>query len=212
MIKRLSNGCPTVDKQLGNGCFKNVVYDKENKLIFIKKLRKYNTGGRPELISKSIINEYQLYPHTFLWGIFLQEYPEFQPLFNGCPTVLYDNDNHIDNHIDTVLKGDCQGVNIFKIYESNIGMLTPMLSENLKDLEKQYPIDWIKDAIEVSVKSEKRNLRYVEGILKSWKQGGKDNGFGTNQAGHNQKQGSDNNRKLRKPEEYTDPETLFEHK
>jgi DnaD/phage-associated family protein len=65
---------------------------------------------------------------------------------------------------------------IFTLYENNIGILTPMMSEELKDIEQNYPEEWIKEAIGIAVKSEKRSLRYIEGILKSWKQEGKTDG------------------------------------
>lgn len=68
------------------------------------------------------------------------------------------------------------GSNIFETYEKNIGILYPMAVEQLKDMEKEYSEDWITEAIQIAVKSNKTNLRYIEGILKSWKTGGKNNG------------------------------------
>jgi len=64
--------------------------------------------------------------------------------------------------------------NIFQLYESNIGTLTPMIAEALQDAEKTYPADWIEDAIRISVENNKRNWRYVEAILKRWQEGGRD--------------------------------------
>lgn len=64
---------------------------------------------------------------------------------------------------------------IFTSYESNIGALTPHICDRLKELIKEHPPDWIKEAIEKSTRLEKRNLGYVEGILKGWKQEGKNN-------------------------------------
>ena len=66
--------------------------------------------------------------------------------------------------------------NIFEAYEKNIGVLYPMAVEQLKDMEQEYPVDWIIEAIQLSVKSNATNLRYIEGILKSWKANGKNNG------------------------------------
>lgn len=64
--------------------------------------------------------------------------------------------------------------NIFTLYESNIGTLTPMIAEALQDAEKTYPAEWIEDAIRISVENNKRNWRYVEAILKRWQEGGRD--------------------------------------
>ncbi len=74
---------------------------------------------------------------------------------------------------ETVISSNNQD-NIFKEYESNIGMLTPMIAEELKDLEKTYPDDWIVDAIKVAVKANARTYRYIEGVLRHWSTEGRD--------------------------------------
>lgn len=58
--------------------------------------------------------------------------------------------------------------NIFTLYEQNIGPLTPLLSEILRDAENTYPTDWINDALKIAIENNKRNWRYVEAILKGW--------------------------------------------
>ena len=63
--------------------------------------------------------------------------------------------------------------NVFKLYEENIGALTPMIADTLKDAEDLYPGDWIADAIELAVKNNKRNWKYCEAILKRWKEEGR---------------------------------------
>jgi len=59
--------------------------------------------------------------------------------------------------------------NIFKLYEENIGPLTPLIADALKDAEQTYPPEWVTEALEIAVKNNKRNWRYVEAILKRWK-------------------------------------------
>lgn len=61
---------------------------------------------------------------------------------------------------------------IFKLYEENIGPLTPMIADVLKDCQKDYPYEWIRDAVEEAVMSNARSWRYVEAILKKWKENG----------------------------------------
>jgi len=68
--------------------------------------------------------------------------------------------------------------NTFTIYESNIGALTPVIADALELAEKDYPADWIADAIGLAVTNNKRNWRYCEAILKRWKESGKDDGKG----------------------------------
>jgi DnaD/phage-associated family protein len=66
--------------------------------------------------------------------------------------------------------------NIFTVYEENIGLLTPMIAEELRDAEKTYPEVWIKDAIKEAVNAGKRNWRYISAILERWKTEGKSDG------------------------------------
>ena len=62
--------------------------------------------------------------------------------------------------------------NVFKLYEENIGPLTPLIADALKDAEELYPPEWIADVIEIAVKNNKRNWKYCEAILKRWKEEG----------------------------------------
>lgn len=59
--------------------------------------------------------------------------------------------------------------NIFSLYQKEIGLITPMIAEDLKDAEKEYPEDYITDAIHEAVKRNKRSWGYIASILKTWK-------------------------------------------
>ena len=63
--------------------------------------------------------------------------------------------------------------NVFKLYEENIGALTPLIADTLKDAEETYQAEWIAEAIELAVKNNKRNWKYCEAILKRWKEEGR---------------------------------------
>jgi DNA replication protein len=65
---------------------------------------------------------------------------------------------------------------IFTLYEQNIGMLTPMIADELREAEKLYPVAWIKDAIKEAVSLNKRNWRYIARILERWSSEGKSSG------------------------------------
>lgn len=62
--------------------------------------------------------------------------------------------------------------NIFRLYEENIGPLTPLLADALKDAESTYPPEWVADAFEIAVTKNKRSWKYVEAILRRWKEEG----------------------------------------
>jgi len=65
---------------------------------------------------------------------------------------------------------------IFTLYEENMGMLTPMIAEELLAAEKLYPKSWIRDAIKEAVNHNKRKWSYVSAILEHWSAEGKSNG------------------------------------
>jgi DNA replication protein len=63
--------------------------------------------------------------------------------------------------------------NIFRLYEENIGPLTPLIADALKDAEETYSAEWVAEAIDLAVRNNKRNWRYCEAILKRWKEDGR---------------------------------------
>jgi DnaD/phage-associated family protein len=64
--------------------------------------------------------------------------------------------------------------NLYKLYEQNFGPLTPMIAETLKQAEEDYSLAWIEDAMRIAVENNVRKWRYVEAILKDWRNRGKD--------------------------------------
>lgn len=64
--------------------------------------------------------------------------------------------------------------NLFKLYEENIGALTPLLSDMLREAEREYPGAWFEEAFEIAVSRNVRNWKYIEAILRRWKENGKD--------------------------------------
>ncbi len=69
---------------------------------------------------------------------------------------------------------DTKRANIFELYEKHIGMLTPMISEALKDAENEYPPEWIEEAVRIAVEMNKRNWKYIGAILQRWRDEGRD--------------------------------------
>lgn len=70
--------------------------------------------------------------------------------------------------------------NIFRLYEQNIGPLTPMLAESLNEAEEEFPPDWIEDAFRIAVENNRRNWRYIQAILRRWQEKGRDERNQTN--------------------------------
>ncbi|HEU5199473.1 MAG TPA: DnaD domain protein [Ktedonobacterales bacterium] len=63
--------------------------------------------------------------------------------------------------------------NIFTLYEQNIGLLLPMIAEELKDAADRYPEEWVIEAFRQAVEQNKRNWSYIRAILRRWETEGK---------------------------------------
>jgi len=83
---------------------------------------------------------------------------------------------HFHAVISEEMRLKVQRPNIFILYEQNIGTLTPLIADQLRDLEKSYAPEWISEAFDISVAANKRALRYISAILKRGEVEGKDQG------------------------------------
>lgn len=63
--------------------------------------------------------------------------------------------------------------NVFRLYEQNIGPLTPIIADQLTTAASEYPATWIEDAISEAVSYNKRSWRYILRILENWRQSGR---------------------------------------
>ena len=86
--------------------------------------------------------------------------------------LLAGNWSPVDN--EQPLHLEAQRPNIFVLYEQNIGILTPLLAEELMEAEDAYPASWIEDAFRESVELNKRSWRYIQRILERWAVEGKE--------------------------------------
>ena len=86
--------------------------------------------------------------------------------------------------------------NIFVLYEQNIGALTPIIAEELREAEQTYPPRWIEEAIKLAVTNNVRRWRYVRTILERWRQEGRQDALGPRD--------SQRNLKRQIPSEYDD--------
>ena len=55
--------------------------------------------------------------------------------------------------------------NIFELYEDNIGLISPILADELKDAEMTYPLEWIEDAFKIAVENNVRKWSYIRAVL-----------------------------------------------
>jgi len=76
---------------------------------------------------------------------------------------------------DTVrtVKFEVERPNIFVLYEQNIGLLSPMIADELTDAAAHYPQDWIEAAFREAVQQNKRKWSYIRAILRRWETEGR---------------------------------------
>ncbi len=65
--------------------------------------------------------------------------------------------------------------NIYTLYEENIGSITPLIADELKEAEEQYSAEWILAAFREAAELNKRSWRYIRRILERWETEGRDN-------------------------------------
>jgi len=73
--------------------------------------------------------------------------------------------------------------NIFVLYEQTIGLLQPIIADELRDAERTYPAEWIEEAFRIAAERNVRHWRYVQAILQRWATQGKEDGEGRRDSG-----------------------------
>lgn len=79
--------------------------------------------------------------------------------------------------------------NIYKVYEREIGGLTPIISDQLREIERDYPPGWFEMAVREAANHNARSIAYIMAVLKAWKANGlpsvetRGNGPGSTRAG-----------------------------
>jgi len=66
-----------------------------------------------------------------------------------------------------------QRPSIFRLYEENVGTVTPLVGERLLAAAEEYPPEWIEEAFREAAERNRRNWRYIERILQNWAQEGR---------------------------------------
>ena len=63
--------------------------------------------------------------------------------------------------------------NIFTLYEQNVGLLLPLVAEELREAGERYPREWVEEAFRLAVQQNKRKWSYIRAILHRWEIEGK---------------------------------------
>lgn len=82
---------------------------------------------------------------------------------------------------------------LITLYERNIGLVTPMLLDELREAEDRYPRHWIEDAMREAVHANARSWRYIRKVLERW-------------AAHGRQHATDRPERFSDPQKYTEGE------
>jgi DnaD/phage-associated family protein len=107
---------------------------------------------------------------------------------DGAPTALYFLNAPADRRgLEAVRAGaveigpvlhDAQAPaarsNVFTLYETLIGGVSPLIAEELADAERQYPAEWLEAAFREAAAQNARSWRYITRILERWAAEGPD--------------------------------------
>ncbi|MBH74598.1 MAG: hypothetical protein CL896_02250 [Dehalococcoidia bacterium] len=124
-----------------------------------------NYLGKPNEIMKALQNALQL-------GLLSQHVDsddEIEYTLIYSDTVNYNqNQSRTANDHNRHDKNTLASTSIFKIYEENIGLVTPLVAESLAEAEKRYSSQWIVEAFKLATTRNKRSWAYISRILERW--------------------------------------------
>ena len=68
---------------------------------------------------------------------------------------------------------DAERPNIYVLYEDNVGMISPIVADELREAEDLYPGEWLTEAFRIASVRNRRSWGYISGILRRWASEGK---------------------------------------
>ncbi|HEX9068241.1 MAG TPA: DnaD domain protein [Ktedonobacterales bacterium] len=68
---------------------------------------------------------------------------------------------------------EAERANIYTLYEQNVGLLLPMVAEELREASERYPAEWLEEAFREAVRQNRRRWSYIRAILRRWETEGK---------------------------------------
>jgi len=89
-----------------------------------------------------------------------------------APETLLDLES-AEDHDSGRMQVEVERPTIFLLYEQNVGMLTPLVAEELREAEERFPAEWIEEAFRLAIQQNKRKWSYIRAILKRWETEGK---------------------------------------
>lgn len=127
-----------------------------------------NTSGNREFLASLEKGEIQIEETNLLVGVDLWDKP--------LPDAAASGESPRSSGLAEIKKWNQQKQwrvrssrpDIYTLYEQNIGALTPILSERLREAETLYPAAWIEEAFAQAANYNRRSWAYINKILETW--------------------------------------------
>lgn len=136
-----------------------------------------NTAQNRDFVARLEKGEVQLESTTLLQGLDLWDWPlPSKPRPEGDEletSPAFEQIQEWKKQQEARWRLKSQRPDIYTLYEQNIGPLTPILSERLREAEKLYPADWVEAAFTEAVNYNRRSWAYIARILENWATDGK---------------------------------------
>ena len=123
-------------------------------VLWVKRMERYHAQGSPKIKTRKALDIASINDSSKVKKAYITAH-------NGT----HDN-------TDTVLPVQPDSGDAYAAYESNVGALTPMIADSITDAVTEYTSAWVVEAIRIATQREKRNWKYILGILKAWKRDG----------------------------------------
>ncbi len=135
-----------------------------------------NTASNREFVAKLERSEIQIENTPLLQGLDLWDFPlpnKSRPEGAASSEIIGQIEEWKQQQVER-WKLKTQRPDIYTLYEQNIGPLTPILSERLREAEQSYPAEWVEAAFTEAVNYNRRSWAYISRILENWAIEGKD--------------------------------------
>lgn len=79
------------------------------------------------------------------------------------------NVNNVNNDNKSLCMYDEKIKNIVNLLENNIGMIPPLLIDDIEKYSKTFDLDMFSEATKIACNNKKRTVNYILGVLRQWK-------------------------------------------
>jgi len=121
--------------------------------------------GEPNKIMKALQHALQI--GLLSQHVDLDNEIEYRLIYSDVNDYNQNKKQKLDDH-NLHVQPSSQSAGIFKLYEENIGLLTPLVAESLAEAENRYSSQWILEAFKLAITRNKRSWAYISRILERW--------------------------------------------